>query len=176
MDKIEKKVVFEGKYEDVISIEDHYYLVSKKHRICVLPYSISVEGLLDKIGVIKDYNYFAEDYDYTLINGYITSDDSTDLIAANRLLFEITCKNVESADDWSFLGSLYNNLTSDSPISIYAVNVSDISLKTDEETEERQDKIKYEMIDCSKVVTSDDTLFLAAYLRVFQMFYINSLN
>jgi len=174
--KIEKKVVFEGPYEDVISIDDHYYLVSKKHRICVLPYTISTDNLLDKIGVIKDYNYFDKDYDYTLINGYITSDDETDLVCANRLLFNIIGKNVESADQWAFLGSLFNNLTSDSPISIYAVNISDLQIKTDEGLEEKQDQVKFEMMDCSKVVTTDDSLFLASMLRLFQFQYVGSLN
>jgi hypothetical protein len=39
-----------------------------------------------------------------------------------------------------------------------------------------QPKIKFKMIDSSKVVTSDDTLLLSSYLRLFNYFYINSLD
>ena len=30
---IEKKVILEGQYEDVVQIKEHYYLVSKKNKI-----------------------------------------------------------------------------------------------------------------------------------------------
>jgi len=171
---IEKKTVVEGEFEDVIEIDKHYFLVSKKHRITVLPYSIDSKGLLDKVGVIKDYNFIFEDYDYTLINGYITQDDGTDLVAANRVLFEVLGINITNADDWMYLGSLYNNLTSDSAISLYCVDVSDKEIRETEEVEQK--KVKFNMIDSSRVITSDDTLLLASYLRLFNYFYVNSLD
>lgn len=177
MDKnIEKKIIVEGKYEDVIEIQDHYYLVSKKHRITVLPYTIDSRGLLDKVGVVKDYNYVFEEYDYTLLNGYISEDDGTNLVAANRVLYEVTGLNVTNADDWMYLGGLYNNLTSDSVIDLYCVNVTDKEVQATEETEENKEKVKFKMIDSSYVITSDDTLLLASYLRLFNFFYVNSLE
>ena len=78
--KIKKTLVLEGKFEDVMEIDEHYYLIDKKDRICVFPYTISSEGLLDKIGVIQDWNYIEEEKVWTLMNDYISSDDSTDLI------------------------------------------------------------------------------------------------
>lgn len=171
---IEKKTIIEGTYEDVIEIDDHYYLVSKKHRVTVLPYTIDSRGLLDKIGVIKDYNYIFENYDYTLINGYISQDDGTNLVAANRVLFDVLGINITNADNWMYLGNLYNNLTSDSGINLYCVDVSDKELEIKEE--DAEDKADFKMIDSSKVITSDDTLLLASYLRLFNYFYVNSLK
>jgi hypothetical protein len=71
MDNIEKKIVLEGDFENVIEIDKHYYLVNKKDRICVLPYTISTNGLLDKIGVIEDVNYIEKEKVLTLMNDYI---------------------------------------------------------------------------------------------------------
>ena len=175
-DSIERKVVKEGKFEDVIEIDEHYYLVSKKHQVAVLPYTIDTKGLLDKIGVIKDYNFIFEDYDYTLIHGYISQDDGTDLVAANRLLYEVIGTNVTSADEWMYLGSLYNNLTSDSGIVLYAVDVTNVQIRKTEEVEENQDEVKFNFLDSSRVIATDDTLFLASFLRLFNYFYIQSIS
>lgn len=174
--KMERKVVLEGKFEDVITMNDHYYLVSKKHRVTVMPYMIDTKGLLDKIGVIKDYNYVFEEYDYTLINGYINQDDGTNLVAANRVLYEAIGLNLPNADDWMYLWGLYNNLTSDSAIDLYCVDVTNKNIKESEEVEQNKDKIHFKMIASEAVTTSDDTLLLAGYLRLFQYFYTNSLS
>jgi hypothetical protein len=175
-ENIERKIIMEGEYEDVIQIQEHYYLVSKKHRVTVLPYTIDAKGLLDKIGVIKDYNYVFEEYDYTLINGYINEDDGTNLVAANRVLYEAIGLNVSNADDWMYLGGLYNNLTSDSAIDLYCVDLGGKEIKETEEVEINKNKIRFKMIDSSNVITSDDTLLLASYLRLFNYFYVNSLD
>lgn len=175
-DNIEKKVIVEGKFEDVVEIKEHYYLIAKKHQVTVLPYTIDARGLLDKVGVVKDFNYIFEEYDYTLINGYINQDDGTNLVAANRILYEAIGMNQTNADDWMYLGGLYNTLTSDSAIDLYCVDLTGKEIPTTEEAEENQDKIKFKMIDSSHVITSDDTLLLASYLRLFNYFYVNSLD
>ena len=172
--KNEHKIIASGDYEYVVEIKDHYYIVSKKHRVTILPYTISSNGLLDKVGVIKDYNYVFEDYDYTLINGYINADDGTNLVAANRVLYEAIGLNIPNADDWMYLGGLYNNLTSDSAIDLYCVDLTE-NIKT-EEVEENKDKIKFKMIDSSNATSSDDSLLLAAFFRLFNYFYVNSLT
>ena len=174
--KIEKKLVIQGAFEDVIEIDKHYYLVDKKDKICILPYTISTNGLLDKIGVIYDWNYIEEEKVYTLLSDYVSEDDSTDLVAANRMLFEIIGTNVKSADQWMYLGNLYSNMTSDSPLKIYAVDISDVEIKADEIVEEEQIRKKFKLFDSSKVIQTDDVLFLAAYLRLFNYFYVSSLD
>jgi hypothetical protein len=173
---IERKTILEGKFEDVIEINEHYYLVSKKHRVTVLPYTIDTRGLLDKVGVIKDYNYVFEDYDYTLINGYISQDDGTNLVAANRVLYEMIGANLTNADDWMYLGGLYNNLTSDSAIDLYCVDLTSKQIQETEQLENNISKAKFKMIDSSQVITSDDSLLLSSYLRLFNYFYVNSLS
>ncbi len=171
-----KKQVLSGKFEDVIEIDGHYYLLNKKDLICVLPYTISSSGLLDKIGVTKDWNIIEEELVYTLINDYISSDDETDIVSANRILYELIGTNIQDANLWMYLGNLYSNMTSDSPIKIYAVDVTNIEIKTDESVEDKEERKRFKLLDSSKVIQSDDMLFLAAYLRLFQFFYVQSLT
>lgn len=174
--KTEKKLVLQGSFEDVIELNDHYYLVDKKNKMCVLPYTISTNGLLDKIGVMQDWNYLEEEKVLILINDYISADDSSDLVAANRILFEILGTNITQADLWMYLGSLFNNMSSHSPIKIYAVDITDIKIKADEDVEEKEDRRNFKLLDSSKVIQTDDILFLSAYLRLFNFFYVNSLQ
>jgi hypothetical protein len=176
MEEIKKKVVLSGKFEDIIEVDEHYYLISKKNRVAVMPYSIGSQGLLDKVGVVKDYNVLSEDYDYTLISGYVSQDDGTNLVAANRILFEVLGVNITDADDWMYLGNLYNTLTSDSPISLYCVDLTNKEIKKVEEVEEEKKRAQFKMVDCEFVVTTDDSMFLAAFLRLFEFFYVNNLS
>jgi hypothetical protein len=171
-----KKTVLEGKFEDVVSIADHYYLISKKNRIAVLTYTISSKGLLDKIGVVYDHNY-VEDKDYfTLINGYISSDDNTDLVCANRLMFEVIGSNLTQGTKWSYLGSIYCSLSSDSPIKLYAADITDIEIKEEESVEDKKERNMFKMLDASKVLQTDDMILLAGYNRLFQNFFVSSLS
>jgi hypothetical protein len=175
--KKEKKVILDGEFEEVVQIEDHYYLRYKKDTIAVLPYTLDVKlGLLDKIGIIEDWNYIENEKVLTLINDYISTDDSTDLVAANRILFEIIGTNIKDALNWMYLGSIYNNMSSDSTIKLYAVDITNIKIKSDEDVEEKEDRKKFKMLSSERVIQTDDMLFLASFLRLLNYFYISSLS
>ena len=173
--KLEKKIVMKGMFEDVLKENNHLYLVHKLDKICVLPYTISTDGILDKIGVIKDLDILLEKDVYTLINGYISQDDATNLVAANRLLFEVIGSNVKGADDWMYLGTL-SNISIGGNVIIWAVNISDVDVNEAANVEETKKALKFEMIPANLVVASDDALFLASYMRLFNYFYVNSLK
>jgi len=176
LSEINKKIIAKGKYEEVIEINDHFYIVPKKQQIAVLPYTIDTKGLLDKVGVIKDYNYILNAYNYTLICGYINKDDETNLVAANRILFEIIKTNVTNANKWMYLGNIFNGLMSDSPIDLYCVDITDIKIPETKEVVEIINNKKFELLDSSYVVTSDDMLLLSSFLRLFNYFYVSSLE
>jgi len=173
--KLEKKIVMKGMFEDVLKENNHLYLVHKLHKICVLPYTISTDGILDKIGVIKDLDVLSEKEVYTLINGYISQDDATNLVAANRLLFEVIGSNVKGADNWMYLGTL-SNISIGGNVIIWGANISDIDINEAADVEETKKALKFEMIPANQVVASDDALFLASYMRLFNYFYVNSLK
>ena len=172
--EIKKKIVLQGDYEDIIEIDKRYYILSKKDRICILPFTISSEGLLDSLGVLEDWNFIEEEDVLTLINGYINTDDPTDLVAANRILYEVTGVNITNAKEWMYLGAVYSNLTSDSPIKLYAVDITNIKIQ--EQVEEIGKRKKFKIMSCSEVIRTDEILFLASYFRLFQFFYIRSIS
>lgn len=168
-----EKVVLTGPFEDVIEKNKHLYIKHKLDTICVIPYTIAGNGILDKIGIVKEPDEEGNDV-YKLISGYLTTDDPTSLVAANRLLFEIIGSNVGGADDWMYLGKITN--ISGGDITLYAANISDVDINVSEEVEEAKKAKQFEMIRSNEVVSSSDALFLAAYLRVFNYFYVNSLT
>jgi len=171
--KIEKQIVLKGTYEDVLKENDHFYIVHKLDKICVLPYTISSNGLLDKIGVIKELDVLKEKENYTLISGYVNQDDPTNLVSANRLVYEIIGSNIKKADSWMYLGKL-TNISGGENI-VYCVNLTDVDIVESEEVEEIKKAKKFEMIGANRVVGSDDALFLASYMRLFNFFFVNSL-
>jgi hypothetical protein len=168
----DKKIVLEGLYENVIQHNDHYYITSKKDRVCVLPYTISSDGLLDKIGIVEDWNSEEQKKLLTLLYDYLNTDDETNLVGANRVLFQTLGINFNKAEKWMFLGSVFNNLTSESPINIYSVDISDLEI--DKITLETPTGKKFKLIDCSSVLQTDDILFLGAFSRLFNFFYVKS--
>lgn len=169
-----KKIVLNGSFEQVIEIDKHYYLINKKDRVCVIPYTMS-GNLLDKLGVVEDFNYIEEEKVLSILNDYLNEDDETDLVAANRVLFEIIGTNVKDASKWMYLGSLFNTLSSDSLIKIYAVDITDVEIKEFESVENENQRKKFKLLDSSKVIQSDDMLMLASFFRLFNYFYKKSL-
>lgn len=176
MAEIVKNIILENDFQQVIEINNFYYFVDKKDRLAVLPYVISSNGLLDKVGVVEDFNYVDNCKTLTVINGYINTDDDTNLTVANRLLFETLKQNVSNAIKWMYLGNLNSNITSDSPIKLYAVDISDLQLTLDEENLETKDDLKFKLMDVNKILQTNDMMFLASYLRLFEFFYVNSLS
>jgi hypothetical protein len=131
---------------------------------------------LDQLGVTQSKNLLTDRTDYTLVNGYLTEDDGTDLVGANRLMYELLGSNITKAENWMYLGSLYNKMTSDTEIKLYAVNVTDVTIVDDKEVEENKKEKRFKMIDVNKIVATDDSLLLASYLRLLNFFYVNSLK
>lgn len=168
--------VYEGTYEDVIQSGDHLYIRSKKDKVCILPYTLDSKNLIDKIGIIEDWNDIEEEEYQTLLNDYIKTDDETDLVAANRILFDIIGTNVSDASRWMYLGTVYNSINSESPLKLYAVNITDMNIRSNEDVNDQDERRKFEMLDSSEVLQSDDLLFLGSFLRLFSYFYTTSLN
>jgi hypothetical protein len=169
----QKKVVLSNDYQEIIEWNDHYYIRSKKDRVCVLPYTIN-DGLLDMIGVVEIWNDEERETSLTLMTDYLNKDDETNLVGANRIFYSITGVNITDASRWMYLGSLFNSMTSDSPLKIYGVNVSDIEIEENVLNIETRKNFKF--IDSARVTQTDDILFLGAFNRLFNFFYTNSIR
>jgi hypothetical protein len=73
-----------------------------------------------------------------------------------------------------YLGSLFNSLSSDSPIKVYAVNVTDITIE--ENVLDIETRRNFKFLDSAKVTQTDDILFLGSFNRLFNFFYTNSIK
>ena len=69
------------------------------------------------------------------------------------------------------LGAVFNSLTSDSPIRLYAVDITGLEFK--EKVIDVETRKMFKLIDSSRVVQTDDLLFLGAFTRLFNFFYTN---
>jgi len=172
MDKDNKKILLESEYEDVFELDNHYYINSKKERVCVLPYTITDQGLLGNLGIVEKYNEGEDKNIQTLLIDYLNTEDSTNMVGANRILRQVLGIDSTNAADWMYLGTLTDSLYSVSAIRIYAVDITgQNTLKTEEEQNKR-----FKLMDSSEVVQSNDVLFLSAFLRLFNFFYVKGLS
>lgn len=168
MKKTEEEILIKGEFEEVIKIDNHLYIKNSKEILCVLPYTISPEGLLDKVGVINIAEEYGKEKVSSLLTGYVNQDDPTNLVCANRILYEITGVNLTNAAKWMYLGKVNDSLSSVSSIRIYAVDITGIEIQKtvlDEDLKKR-----FELLDSSKLLHSSDLLFLGAFTRLFSFF------
>jgi len=169
-------IVFEGEFEEVLEVDNHLYLRSKIDQICVIPYTISKDGLLDKIGIVELWNEEEKKNIQSLLKGYLNEDDGTNLVGANRILYQISGTNLQDASRWMFLGTVYNTLESHSPIRIYGVDVTGVEVKGQDSVRNIADRKRFRMMESNHVIQSDDLLFLGSFTRLFNFFYTQSLK
>jgi hypothetical protein len=164
----ERKIVLESDLEEVYKIGEHYFIVNKKDLVCVLPYTLDEGGLLDKIGVLEVWNSHERRSSLTLLKNYLSEDDGTNLVGANRVFYEVSGINITEASKWMYLGSLSISTYSDSPLRVYAVNISDVDF--DDVVMDEENKRRFKMINAREVAQSDDLLFLGSFTRLFNYF------
>jgi hypothetical protein len=172
---IQTKLLQSNTIEDVIEYNGHFYVVNKHQKICVMPYTLE-KGMLNKIGVLKYVSSLSSNLEYSLINGIVTIDDETDLVAANRIMFELTNTNAANANIWMYLGKIKTSVIDDLGISLYCVNITDLNLSTPSKLDRQIKETQFKLINSNDIIATDDSILLSSYLRLFQFFYINSLN
>lgn len=171
---IDNKLILSNEYEDIIERDGRFLVRRKMDVVGVIPYTIK-NSLLEKIGVIKFLDKNLSHLEYRLMSGEVNNDDGTNLVTANRILFENVSTNVADAKLWMYLGRIRDGMLDVNGISLYCVNVS--AIKLNDSVELNKDKrIKFELVDSNDIISSDDSVLLASHLRLFQFLYINSLN
>ena len=172
---LQTKILHSNEFEDVVEFNEKFYVVNKKQKLCVIPYTLN-KGLLDKIGVVKYNTAFSSNLQYSLMSGIVNIDDDTDLVAANRILFEHTSTNAVNANIWMYLGKLKTNIIDDLGISLYCVNITGIDISLPNKLDKVSSESNFKLINSNDIISTDDSILLSSYLRLFQFFYINSLN
>lgn len=174
MNEQEKTPVAENELQTVKTKNERFVIENKKDIICVLPYTLDEGGLLDTIGILEVKEPDEKISINTILKGLLSSDDGTNLVGANRILYEVTGMNFDDASRWMYLGRLFVSLYSDSPLYLYAVDVSNIKMEENVENEEKRKLFKF--INASEVAQSDDMIFLSSFLRLFNFFYTKAMD
>jgi 8-oxo-dGTP pyrophosphatase MutT (NUDIX family) len=172
---MDNKVIYTHERFDLVQRDGKDGVEMKKVTVGVLPYVIS-DGLLSSVGVLHEYNLFRKGkYSDTIITGTLDPNDIDLLHCAMRELEEEGGYKVEDADQWVFLGGFTLSKASTEEIQVFAVNVSDAKQGEPKGDGSKQEELsKLEMVQINDAILTDEALFLASYIRLFDFFYQKS--
>ncbi len=175
--KNNEETLLDSKYFSVIKRNDSYGLTMKIVSVAVLPYTVDSYGLPAQLGILFEHNEFRPGKAETIITGSIDPSDMDVLTTAKRELLEEGGFEAPEDTRWTFLGNLYTDKSMDRAYPTFAVDVT--GLKQGEavgDGSHMEENSKLIMTDISKGITSDETLTLAAYLRLMNYFYQKTQN
>jgi 8-oxo-dGTP pyrophosphatase MutT (NUDIX family) len=176
----EIKTLNQFKYFDVIEVEGMTGLKMNTVGIGILPYTTDEHGMINAVGLLKEYNPFREgDYCHTIITGTVDNKDAALLETAKRELAEEGGYIIGDAEinRWIFLGVFFVDKYSDCQVPTFAVDVTGLKAeepKTDGSKKERLSQLEF--LPTNQIVVTDEALALAAFLRLFNYFYIKTIG
>ena len=172
--------LFETPYFDIVEVNGKYGVHTKTVSVAVLPFTVSKGGIIEKIGVLKEWNPLREtNYADTLITGTIDNSDADAYEAAVRELYEEGGYKLDPADTnrWVFLGNFHDSKDSDRQYPAFAVDVTGIQKGNNQPDGSHQEaNSELTMVDVSEALQSSETLLLGAFLRLFNVMYQKSFN
>jgi 8-oxo-dGTP pyrophosphatase MutT (NUDIX family) len=172
------KVLFETPYFNLVQTDDKHGLQIKKTSVAVLPYTLDENGIVEKLGILHEWNPLREgNYAHTLITGSIDDSDEDVYATAVRELMEEGGFDTRggSIDKWIYLGAFHDSKDSDREIPTFAVDVTGLeqgSPATDGSLQESKSTLK--MTDVNEAVLSNELLVLGSFLRLFNIMYRKS--
>ena len=174
------KVLHSEKNFDVVEASEVVGLKYKTMTIAVMPYTVDENGLVLSTGFLREYNPFRQgNYAFTLITGTVENEDEDLISTAIRELKEesgFTCDR-EEVSRWIYLGNFYPYKNSDLMIPTFAVDVTGLEREEPQgDGSEKEEKSTFEMVPVSEAITSDESLPLAAFLRLFNYFYSKTVD
>jgi 8-oxo-dGTP pyrophosphatase MutT (NUDIX family) len=160
---------------DIVDVEGHVGMKLKTVSVAVMPFTIDDNGMIDKIGLLKEYNPFREgDFSHTLITGTIDYEDDSLLYTAKRELKEEGGYEVPDNENlrWIYLGNFFPYKDSDRQVPTFAVDVTGIEPKEPQTDGTKKEELsKLEMIPSNNIMITEEMLPLSAFLRLFNYFY-----
>jgi 8-oxo-dGTP pyrophosphatase MutT (NUDIX family) len=170
--------LFETPYFEIVELNGKYGVHTKTVSVAVMPFEVSQSGIIEKVGILKEYNPLREsNYADTLITGTIDISDADAFEAAVRELSEEGGYTLPKEDTsrWYFLGNFHDSKDSDRCYPTFAVDVTGIQkgeATTDGSYQEAHSHL--EMVEVNEALQSSETLTLAAFLRLFNIMYQKS--
>jgi len=171
----ETKVLYENEWYSLVTRNTRTGLVHKYMSVAILPFTTDESGMIDKIGLLNEYNPFREDdFSMTLITGTVEGSDADLLDTVSRELLEeggFTLTR-ENTDKFYYLGSLYLSKDDDKLLPTFAVKVNGLEqAEAIGDGSEKEEKSILKMVDVQDITSTQESLALAAFFKLFQLFY-----
>lgn len=143
----------------------------KKHSVGVLPYVLE-NGIITKIGVVKEYNSNRNEKITSLLTGTFEKDDILNINTAIRELKEESGIDCKDLDKYIFLGNFYLSKNSDEFMPLYAVNITGLSIKEENlNLQDREDDLEFKIIDIKDALKINETILITAIFKLFEIIY-----
>jgi 8-oxo-dGTP pyrophosphatase MutT (NUDIX family) len=169
------KVFYENEWYSVVRRNTRTGIEHKFMSVAVLPFKTDESGMLNELGLLHEYNPFREDdYTMTLITGTVEGGDADLIDTVVRELKEEAGFTVDREDTkrFHYLGSLYMSKDDDKLLPVFAVKVNDIQQEEAiGDGSEKEEKSELKMVDVKTITESQESLALAAFFKLFQLFY-----
>jgi len=174
------KVLAETPYFDLIKYNSKHGLHMKTTSVAILPYTVNESGIVETIGILKEWNPLRPDgYAHTLVTGTIEDSDEDAYTTAVRELSEETgiSMTADNPDKWIFLGNFHDAKDTDRTMPTFAVDATGVNIGQPAPQNDTEAASTFEFHDVNEVIaTSKETLVLAAFLRLFNLMYNKSFN
>lgn len=172
---MDSKVFYENEWYSVVKRKSRTGIEHKFMSIAVLPFKTDESGMLDELGLLEEFNPFREeDYTLTLITGTVEGSDADLIDTVVRELKEEGgfTVNREEITRFHYLGSLYLSKDDDKLLPVFAVKVNDLEQGIAiGDGSDKEEKSKLKMVSVQTITELQESLALAAFFKLFQLFY-----
>lgn len=169
------KVLYENEWYSVIERNTRTGLVYKFMSVGVLPFTTNDSGMINTIGLLHEYNPFREDdYSMTLITGTVEGEDADLVDTVIREIkeeggFTVSRDNI---NNFHYLGSFCLSKDDDKVLPVFAVKVNDLEQgDAIGDGTEKEEKSVLKMVNVEEITETQESLALAAFFKLFQLFY-----
>ena len=177
---MEHKILHTDKYFDVVEVNGQRGFKTKSMSIAVMPFTVDENDQIHSVGFLKEYNPFREgNYALTIITGTVENEDDDLIDTAIRELDEeggIVCPS-EEKKRFIYLGNFYPYKDSDRMVPTFAVDVTGLEINKAEGDGSKVEELStFHMMPVNEGIATDELLPLGAFLRLFNYFYMRTLQ
>ncbi len=166
---MEKKILFNNKWFDVISIDKMIGVEPQELNVVIMPFERDVRGLPKSLGILKEYNPMRSgNYSMTLITGNAEGEDPDVLATAIRELKEESGYDVPDPDRWFYLGMMTASKIVKQEHPCFAVDVTGLTAAEKEgDGSEGEKKSEFLMSSVKEALRSNDAYIPTLFLKMF---------
>jgi 8-oxo-dGTP pyrophosphatase MutT (NUDIX family) len=169
------KVIHTDKNFDVVEVNGQVGLKAKSMSVAIMPFSTDDNGMIDKIGFLKEYNPFRQgDYALTVITGTVESEEEDLYETVVRELKEEGGIEIPKGENGRiiYLGNLYPSKDSDRIYPSFCVDVTHLELgEPSGDGSKKEELSEFRMVPVNDGMNTDETLPNAIFLRLFNYAY-----